>query len=587
MSLVNVSIFCTTLHRLLLPWKILAIGSPGRTVEQFFHDVAAPLVQSSSKSYMNLDKAFLGRSKDHLDEIDLQIVLDVAVCSFGAYVRYSTSQQSGQVEECMRVNAFHVMMSSQRQLCLRKLPQKKTEYNSKDRLYNSILDFLQEIGLDFSTNEVDNAGVNLVRTLQECLWYIDGRHAIIEHHSSPIPTTFSRFVGFNVPEKSKHRKRVLGNMQHNVLSEIHQSLFRLLQASFWQREKWRKFRDDVESLASCLAHYCDYLGDQCKKMKLNHVSSTPVRSLADSICVKFVKPCTRDRCLHHFAELNQHMERSQPYEHAFLNQFTPDDPRRRYDYLQSLERSGCKFPIVIVTHSSGNNAGNIHFVWRVPSTEALETTMDRSQAIIEEIKPSFPVYHTRAMRTEMFSKFGLVAPGVKPAVLRYFYRSLTGDSSSAKDSSEAEIDSRVLEVLSMEPEDPQTVFDLREARSTKGTTKFEVFWEEAEKYINEDVGAAVDDRRHTTVTHLAKAISIRDFREQVRARVPDGTPIPSPEWLRMQFWPKSQKTKTALQHTGRLKIKYMVQQRQFRNTHPDEHYAAAIFRYLRQFAIKY
>ena len=226
MSLVNMSIFCTTLHRLLLPWKILAIGSPGRTVEQFFHDVAAPLVQSSSKSYINLDKAFLGRSKDHLNEIDLQIVLDVAVSSFGAYVQYSTSQQSGQVEECMRVNAFQVMMSYQRQLCLRKLPQKKTnKYNSKDRLYNSTLDFLQEIGLDFSTNEVDNAGVNLVRTLQECLWYIDRRHAIIEHHSSLIPTTFSRFVGFNVPEKSKHRKRVLGNMQHNVLSEIHQSLF--------------------------------------------------------------------------------------------------------------------------------------------------------------------------------------------------------------------------------------------------------------------------------------------------------------------------------------------------------------------------
>ena len=56
------------------------------------------------------------------------------------------------------------------------------------------------------------------------------------------------------------------------------------------REKWKKFRDDVESLASCLAHYCDYLGDQCKKMKLNHASSTPVRSFADSICVKFVKP---------------------------------------------------------------------------------------------------------------------------------------------------------------------------------------------------------------------------------------------------------------------------------------------------------
>ena len=151
------------------------------------------------------------------------------------------------------------------------------------------------------------------------------------------------------------------------------------------------------------------------------------------------------------------------------------------------------------------------------------------------------------MRKEMFSKFVLVAPGVKPAVLRHFYRSLTGDVSLPNDSNEAEIDSRILEVLNMEPEDLQTVFDLREARSTKGATKFGVFWEKAEKYISEDVGAAMYDRRYTTVTHLAKAISIR---EQVKARVADGMPIPSLEWLRLQFWPNSQKIKTGWQHTG-------------------------------------
>ena len=136
-----------------------------------------------------------------------------------------------------------------------------------------------------------------------------------------------------------------------------------------------------------------------------------------------------------------------------------------------------------------------------------------------------------------------MSPGVKPAALRFFYRSLTGDPSSPNDAKEAEIDSRVLEILSMEPEDPQTLFDLREACSTKRHTKFQAFWDEAAKYIDEDVGRAVDDRRHTTITNLAKAISIRDFRDQ-----------------------------------------YMVQQRQFRKSHPDEHYAATILCYFREFA---
>ena len=42
-------------------------------------------------------------------------------------------------------------------------------------------------------------------------------------------------------------------------------------------------------------------------------------------------------------------------------------------------------------------------------------------------------------------------------------------------------------------------------------TKYEGFWAEAEKFINEVIGTAVDDRRHCQVTHLAKAVSIRDF----------------------------------------------------------------------------
>jgi hypothetical protein len=104
-----------------------------------------------------------------------------------------------------------------------------------------------------------------------------------------------------------------------------------------------------------------------------------------------------------------------------------------------------------------------------------------------------------------------------------------------------------------------------------------VFWEEAKKFLNEDIGTSVEDRRHTTVTHLAKAISIRGFREQVAMCCPDDTLIPSAEWVRLQFWPKSPRTKTAPHYTGRLNVHFMIQARQFRKTHEDQHYAAAIF----------
>ena len=39
--------------------------------------------------------------------------------------------------------------------------------------------------------------------------------------------------------------------------------------------------------------------------------------------------------------------------------------------------------------------------------------------------------------------------------------------------------------------------------------------------LKESVGTAVDDRRHTAITHIASAISICDFRDQIAARQQD------------------------------------------------------------------
>ena len=70
-------------------------------------------------------------------------------------------------------------------------------------------------------------------------------------------------------------------------------------------------------------------------------------------------------------------------------------------------------------------------------------------------------------------------------------------------------------------------------------------------------------------------------------RCPEGTLIPSEAWLRYQFLPKDPSKKSASQYTGHLKVKHMVQARQFRRFHTDAHYASALYHYLRCFAVKY
>ena len=110
----------------------------------------------------------------------------------------------------------------------------------------------------------------------------------------------------------------------------------------------------------------------------------------------------------------------------------------------------------------------------------------------------------------MFSKFGRIASSVnsKLSVLRYFYRDLTGDATAMNDMGGAEVNERVLQFLQMEPDESSTVTDLREVKHPERKTKYDVFRNNAEMFLSEDIGTAVDERRHSQVTQLAKAISI-------------------------------------------------------------------------------
>lgn len=112
-----------------------------------------------------------------------------------------------------------------------------------------------------------------------------------------------------------------------------------------------------------------------------------------------------------------------------------------------------------------------------------------------------------------------------------------------------------------------------------------MFWTHCKQFLDECT--AVQERRHDSVcTYTAEAISVRDLVEQVSKMCPDGAPIPSAQWVRLQFHPKNPRTKAAAQFRSRIPVKMMIQQRQFRQSHIDTHYCAALSRYLKEYALK-
>ncbi len=83
------------------------------------------------------------------------------------------------------------------------------EKNRKDKLYNAILQALSEQGLGWI--EPSRYGKTFIIDLCNLLWFIDGHHNVLSSTSCHIPLLFSKFVGYNRPELSKHRRRSVSN----------------------------------------------------------------------------------------------------------------------------------------------------------------------------------------------------------------------------------------------------------------------------------------------------------------------------------------------------------------------------------------
>ncbi len=259
-----------------------------------------------------------------------------------------------------------------------------------------------------------------------------------------------------------------------------------------------------------------------------------------------------------------------------LNDFAPIHPRLRYKYVHELV---LPFPVESYAYAHGNNLGTLWYVWIIPQ-DSSQYDISRSKHLIEKIEHGIEVYHTREMRRQFIARFGLMCHA-KQSVLVDMYQFLTNDRSNTS------ISSDVLNRLHLmlDSQDPEVVFDLRDSNPGRPESYGE-FWDAVKSLINEHALQAVDDRRHGLITHFAFSFSVHDLRNQVVSKYPN-IDAPSVELIRCQFWPQNPFHKSSERYTGRFDIKFMVQSRQVNADHPDAHYCAALFRYLREFAILY
>ena len=231
-----------------------------------------------------------------------------------------------------------------------------------------MIGLLDENNLAWHASEVSVTGQHFVSALTDTLWYIDGHHAVLSGRSCNISVVFAGYTGYNIPEVSKHRKRVSGNMSADTLRILSNRLFNCLQATYWDRPRWKDFHKDVEMLARSLASYIEYLNEKNKQMKLVHASPVPIQDIGEGLQFSFL-PISKVK-LAQFAVLEQELlSKEAMYESVCLTDYCPQEPWKKYDFLRKLKSTGLPFPCALLTYSHKNNVGNLHFVWEVPDTQ--------------------------------------------------------------------------------------------------------------------------------------------------------------------------------------------------------------------------
>lgn len=176
-------------------------------------------------------------------------------------------------------------------------------------------------------------------------------------------------------------------------------------------------------------------------------------------------------------------------------------------------------------------------MWRIPT--ALDDRDDSFDIdVLDEIKQQLPTYSTRAMRKIFIEQYSKKI-SAKRAILRDMYRFLTQDSAAAETTKQNEVDKRFSEFV-LASDDAELIYDLRANNGRPTNVKLDPFWAALEQHLEST--CVVHERRHGQHMYMPCAISMADLRDQVAESLPEGTPIPSLSWMRMNVWPSDPHT---------------------------------------------
>ena len=561
--------------RILCHWKFVRLPFATYTYGQLWHDI----LNGSLTTTFELDppcknfqfkEAIASAALSSTETIQGNTETNVieAVNIFGMRFFSLTVQHTTPCHKCLPPpvqqpqNAFNVMMAAARDAAENDIPAPVDDPKTNmDRLRNKVLSYFEEKGCRFPKNSGKGAS-SFVSRLCDILFYVDGQYSKVEaviSREKLIPAIFKqKFTGFNCPQQSKHKKRTLSNLSEKKLESYAVQMREIMQGQrYLDLMPWTAIKMQIVDLVVVIEQYCLRLRNQRLRTKIAQETPKSRLEIEANVTVIKSKSCPVDYML---SDLDKEVSDKDFYVPVAVREFLPTFNRRRvHELINELIRGGLRVKSVHYVHHIGGNKPSLHFIWKVGENDLEGELINKCNQVIRSIESEIPVYERRITKKQFMYAFGFIG---NPVALRAIFKELTGDQSAPANLNQSEIDKRF--TYAMLSEDPGIVVNLRHLPPEKKKDSFRDFFGETERYLSEEIGVAVQERRHGQQLYLAKAISLKDLHQRVTERVPPGTNIPSVKWMRYQFQPLNPRANTAKYYKASMEIKMMVQKRQVR-----------------------
>lgn len=390
---------------------------------------------------------------------------------------------------------------------------------------------------------------------------------------------FCRFLDFEGFNDYKRKKQKCPNLQSNVLNGHAKTLLQLASKQFCVN--WKDLHDDIEKLATTFSSYSTFLDNSTKQQKERQNKFAPSRQIEKDIWLDKRQATTNDIKLE-YQGLDNRINETEHFIPILFNEelFLTKPFDRSMDRFRFFQKLSLSSEVAICRYDPGGSNTTITYVWKLPENIPDAELLTSSTRIVQGLRQNLFEFHTRQMRRDFLHKFSnLGGSRIPPHIMRAIYAELTLDASADQN---PEIDQRAR--MAILGEDPELIIDMRHLNKGRPGDTFNQFFEQLEKEVQSIMAA--DERRHN-VEHIAHYISVPDLIKQVKSNLPDDAPIPSEPTVLFSFVPKNTHNNVSKLYKSKVPLRMSIQTRQLRASHMDDHFCAAMFKYMREYSVLY